>query len=197
LNDGAPHWRHGVVLRHDDAEALIRAESDRPELHVFVLGGKEETRGVLVAMVRRELSLLHAEFKMQPVEELELSGEEERWISVKALRDVEGGKSKQQTLAVLPEGTARVMLGRPRVLRCKRPAQDDPATLDALLQLVPERARNLCQRAARAFMTHWPGQEQDTVAARTEGFTGASGRGGALRMTRSRHHLSAARARHA
>jgi internalin A len=36
LSDGAPHWRHGVVLRHAEASALIRAETDRPELHAFV-----------------------------------------------------------------------------------------------------------------------------------------------------------------
>jgi internalin A len=84
LSDGAPHWRHGVVLRHAEAAALIRAETDRPELYAFVLGGDDETRRVLVAMVRRELESLHGELKMQPVEDLELSGEEERWISVKA-----------------------------------------------------------------------------------------------------------------
>jgi internalin A len=61
LSEGAPHWRYGVVLRHAEAQALIRAESDRPELHVFVLGGDEDTRRILVAIVRRELESLHAE----------------------------------------------------------------------------------------------------------------------------------------
>ena len=48
LRDGAPHWRRGVVLKHGDAAALIRAETDRPELNVFVLGDDDETRGLLV-----------------------------------------------------------------------------------------------------------------------------------------------------
>lgn len=108
LSDGSPHWRHGVVLRHAEAEALIRAESDRPELYVFVLGGDEETRQVLVAMVRRELETLHAEMRMQPVEELELTGEGEQWISVKSLREVEQPEKPTQKLPIQPDGTADV-----------------------------------------------------------------------------------------
>ena len=112
LSDGEPHWRHGVVLRHADAKALIRAESDRAELHVFALGKDEETRLVLVAMVRRELEMLHGAMKMQSVEELELSGEGAQWISVKALREVEQPKKPTQKLPVLPEGTAEVEVSR-------------------------------------------------------------------------------------
>lgn len=112
LSDGAPHWRHGVVLRHADAQALIRAESDRAELHVFALGGDNETRRLLVAMVRRELETLHAEMKMQPVEELELTGEGELWISVKSLREVEQPGKPQQKLLVQPDGTADVNVPR-------------------------------------------------------------------------------------
>ena len=108
LSEGGPHWRHGVVLRHGDASSLIRAESARPQLDVFVLGDDDETRRILVAIVRRELETLHSEMKMQPVEDLELTGENGRWISVKALRDVESpGKSKQK-LPIQPEGTAEV-----------------------------------------------------------------------------------------
>ena len=59
LSDGAPHWRRGVVLNHGDAAALIRAETDRPELNGFVLGDDDETRGLLVAMMRDELDSLH------------------------------------------------------------------------------------------------------------------------------------------
>ncbi len=112
LSDGAPHWRHGVVLRHAEAAALIRAETDRPELYAFVLGGDDETRRVLVAMVRRELEALHGELKMQPVEELELTGEEEHWISVKALREVEQPEAPTQKLPIQPEGTAEVNVPR-------------------------------------------------------------------------------------
>ena len=106
LSDGAPHWRHGVVLRHGDASALIRAESDQPQLNVFVLGDDEDTRRVLVTMVRRELAALHAEMKMQPVEDLELTGGQ--WISVKALREVEEPSKPTQKLPIQPEGTAEV-----------------------------------------------------------------------------------------
>jgi internalin A len=108
LSDDSPHWRHGVVLRHSEARALIREESDRPELHVFVLGRDDETRRVLVAMVRRELETLHAELRIHPIEELELSGDSERWISVKSLRDVEQPGKTTQTLNILPEGTAEI-----------------------------------------------------------------------------------------
>jgi internalin A len=131
LSDGAPHWRHGVVLQHAEATALIREETDRPELQVFVLGDDEETRRMLVAIVRRELESLHAEMKMQPVEELELTGVDEHWISVKALREIEKPRTPQQTLPVQPEGTAQVNV--PRELNKLLPAEAraidrDPAT---------------------------------------------------------------------
>jgi internalin A len=108
LSDDAPRWRHGVVLRHGEASALIRAESDRPQLEVFVLGGDEDTRRVLVTMVRRELEALHGEMKMAPVETLELTGEGDRWISVKSLRQMEEPGEPTKRMPILPEGTAEV-----------------------------------------------------------------------------------------
>jgi internalin A len=108
LSEGAPHWRHGVVLSHAEAKALIRAESDRQELHIFVLGGDAETQQMLAAMVRRELELLHADMKIQPVEEIELTGEGERWISVKSLSEIEHPERPTQKLPIQPEGTADV-----------------------------------------------------------------------------------------
>jgi len=112
LSDGAPHWRHGVVLRHAKASALIRAETDRPELNVFAQGGTGDTRRMLVAMVRRELESLHAELKIQPVEELELAGKNKQWISVKSLREVEKAGVSTQKLPIQPEGTAEVNVHR-------------------------------------------------------------------------------------
>ncbi len=108
LSDGEPHWRYGVVLRHAEARALIRAESDRAELHVFALGGDNETRRLLVAMVRRELEALNAEMRVRPVEELELTGEGDQWIGVKALREVEQPEAPTQKLPIQPDGTAEV-----------------------------------------------------------------------------------------
>jgi internalin A len=112
LSEGGPHWRHGVVLRHAESVALVREETDRPELHAFVLGSNSETRRLLVAMVRSELESLHAVLKMQPVEELELTGEGDHWISVKALRDVEQPETLTQKLPIQPEGTAQVNVRR-------------------------------------------------------------------------------------
>jgi hypothetical protein len=75
-------------------------------------------------MVRRELAALHAEMKIQPIEELELSGGQEHWISVKSLWEVENPHPPQpQRLPVQPEGTADVNV---------------PAELD---KLVPANAR--------------------------------------------------------
>lgn len=110
LSDGAPHWRHGVVLRHAEAKALIRVESDRPELHVFVLALEDDTRQLLTAIVRRELETLHLEMKVQPAEELELSAPGgERWIGVRALREVERQAEKPiQILPVQPDGVVEV-----------------------------------------------------------------------------------------
>jgi internalin A len=121
LSDGAPHWRHGVVLRHAKACALIRAETDRPELNVFVLGGDDDTRLMLVTIVRRELESLHGEMKMQPVEELELTGQSEQWISVRSLREVEKAGVPTQKLPIQPEGTTEVNV--PRELNKLLPAE--------------------------------------------------------------------------
>ena len=95
-----------------EALALIRAETDRPELNVFVMGDDVETRGVLVAMVRNELDSLHDELNLKPVEDLELTGDDEQWINVKALRDVETPRRKKQKLPVQPEGTTEVNVPR-------------------------------------------------------------------------------------
>jgi internalin A len=108
LSEDSPHWRHGVVLRHANSRALIRAESDKPELHCFVLSGNKDTRQVLVTMVRRELEALHLEMKTQPIEELELTGDSDRWIGVRALQEVEQPETPRQKLPVQPDGTAEV-----------------------------------------------------------------------------------------
>jgi internalin A len=108
LSESAPHWRHGVVLRHADAKVLVRAESDKPELHVFAQGGDADARRVLVTMVRRELESLNIEIRMHPVEELQLSGENRQWIGVRALREVEIPGEPRQKLPVQPEGTADI-----------------------------------------------------------------------------------------
>ena len=138
LSEGAPHWRYGVVLRHAEAAALIRSESDRHELNVFVLGGEDDTRRVLVGMVRRELESLHVEMKMQPIEELELSGESEHWISVKSLREVEDPEAQQpQRLPIQPEGTAEVDV--PAELNKLIPAKSRSIERDAASERVPVR----------------------------------------------------------
>ena len=51
--------------------------------------------------------MLHAELKVDPVE-LEISGPGERWISVKALREIEHPTAPKQRLLVQPEGVAKV-----------------------------------------------------------------------------------------
>ena len=131
LSEGAPRWRHGVVLRHGQASALIREESDRPQLDVFVLGGDDDTRRVLVTMVRRELQALHGEMKMAPIEELELTGAAESWIGVKALREIEEPGAPTKKLPIRPEGTAEVNV--PLELNKLEPAESraidrDPTT---------------------------------------------------------------------
>jgi len=108
LSEGAAHWRHGVVLRHAKALALIRAETDRPELQVFVIGANDETRRTLVTMVRRELESLHSALKMEPIEEMELTGDSNQWISVRSLREVERPGTLKQQLPIQPQGTAEV-----------------------------------------------------------------------------------------
>jgi internalin A len=108
LADGAPNWRHGVVLRHGEASALIREEPDRSELELSVLGGDHDTRRVLVTMVRRELEALHREMRARPIEELELTGAAGSWIGVNALREVRHPEGKPQKLLVRPEGTREV-----------------------------------------------------------------------------------------
>ncbi|HEX6748708.1 MAG TPA: COR domain-containing protein [Longimicrobium sp.] len=137
LSEGAPHWRHGVVLRHGEASALIREESDRPELDVFVLGGDNDTRQVLVTMVRRELEALHGEMKMAPVEELELTGAAESWIGVKALREIEEPEIPMKKLPIRPDGTAEVNV--PLELDKLEPAESRAINRDPTTAPVPVR----------------------------------------------------------
>ena len=137
LSEGAPHWRHGVVLRHGDASALIREESDRPELHLFVLGGDDDTRRVLVTMVRRELTALHREMKMEPVEDLELTGEAERWIGVQALREIEEPDAPTKKLPIQPQGTADVNV--PLELDKLEPAESRAIDRDPAMAPIPVR----------------------------------------------------------
>ena len=108
LSDDAPHWRHGVVLAHSDAKALVRVEADRSEVQMFVLGPDPETRLILAAILRRELELLNKEIKAQPIEEMKLSSVAERWIGVRALFEVEQADRPVQRLPVQPEGTADI-----------------------------------------------------------------------------------------
>ncbi len=63
LSEGGLPWRHGVILRHSGASALVREEGEQSELHVFILGAHEETRQILVGMVRGELKALHSELR--------------------------------------------------------------------------------------------------------------------------------------
>jgi internalin A len=137
LSEGAPHWRHGVVLRHGGASALIREESDRPQLDLFVLGGDDDTRRVLVTMVRRELQALHGEMKMAPVEELELTGAAESWIGVKALREIEEPGAPTKKLPIRPEGTAEVNV--PLELDKLEPAESRAIDRDPTTAPVPVR----------------------------------------------------------
>ena len=65
-----------------------------------------------MAIVRRELQSLHAEMRIQPVEELELTGEGKHWIGVKALREVEQPEKPTQKLPIQPDGTAEVNVSR-------------------------------------------------------------------------------------
>ncbi len=97
LSDDAPHWRQGVILSHGEARALIRQESCRPDLYVFVRGDKYEVRQVLATIVRREIKSLNKELRLSPVEEIQVTPVEEkqptaadsRWISLSSLKEFE------------------------------------------------------------------------------------------------------------
>jgi len=108
LSDDAPHWRHGAVLAHSDAKALVRVEADQSEVQVFVLGPDPDTRLILATILRRELELLNKEIKAQPIEEMKLSSVANRWIGVRALFEVEQADRPVQRLPVQPEGTADI-----------------------------------------------------------------------------------------
>lgn len=88
--------------------------------------------------MRRELELLHAAMRMQPVEELELTGEGQQWIGVKALREVEEPDRPAQKLPVQPEGTAEVDVPREldKLLPAEARAIDrDPTSAPAPVRL--------------------------------------------------------------
>ena len=135
LSDGGPQWRHGVVLSHAKSVALIREETDKPELQLFVTRGTDETRQILVGIIRRELELLHSEMRIQPVEDLELTGEGDQWISVKALHEIEEPKTPKKTLPIQPEGIAQVDV--PHELNKLMPAEVRAIDRDPKIAPVP------------------------------------------------------------
>jgi hypothetical protein len=80
--------------------------------------------------------------RIQPVEELELTGKGKQWISVKALREVEQPEKPTQKLPIQPDGTAEVNVSR---------------ELDKLMHAAAraiDRDRSIAPRPVRVFVSY-------------------------------------------
>lgn len=70
MSEGRQRWRTGVVLEHDDAEALVRADEDASTIDIWVRGTHRDTRRALLAIIRAKFDEIHQGFKGLNPEEL-------------------------------------------------------------------------------------------------------------------------------
>jgi internalin A len=88
LSEGAPRWRHGVILHDGAARALIRKGQKDHTVEVTVQGPKDD-REKLVKAVRGYLARIHADLpEPKPKEYQALAGTEE-YRELEQLRDAE------------------------------------------------------------------------------------------------------------
>jgi len=63
LSADQPRWRSGVVLAYEDCKALVKTEPAERRVIVRVNGGNPIARRNLLAIIRYDFDLIHAEFK--------------------------------------------------------------------------------------------------------------------------------------
>ncbi|HEV7401291.1 MAG TPA: COR domain-containing protein, partial [Chthoniobacteraceae bacterium] len=87
MSTGQARWRSGVVLAWGEARALVRLDRSQRQATVEVRGASLEEAQGLFDIIRAHLIILHG--KVRAVEELELAGHPDSWVSMEKLRLLE------------------------------------------------------------------------------------------------------------
>ncbi|HEV7401417.1 MAG TPA: COR domain-containing protein [Chthoniobacteraceae bacterium] len=87
MSEGQARWRSGVVLAWGEARALVRLDRSQRQATVEVLGASQEEAQALFDIIRAHLVVLHG--KVRAVEEMELAGHPDSWVSMEKLRLLE------------------------------------------------------------------------------------------------------------
>lgn len=90
MSTGQARWRSGVVLAWGEARALVRLDRSQRQATVEARGASLEEAQGLFDIIRAHLIILHG--KVRAVEELELAGHPDSWVSMEKLRLLEREK---------------------------------------------------------------------------------------------------------
>lgn len=113
LSEDGQRWRNGVILRFEKATALVRADAFEGRTVDIVIRGPEESQQRLAGIVRENFARIHAGIKeLQPVEELEITGQSGLYQNVRALAENES----RNRVVTLPSERGDVAVDRTREL---------------------------------------------------------------------------------
>ena len=63
LSQGQPRWRSGVILTYQDCAALVKSNAIDRRVMIRVMGGDVDGRRNLLAIIRYDFDVIHAQFK--------------------------------------------------------------------------------------------------------------------------------------
>ncbi|MEA3212600.1 MAG: internalin [Chthoniobacter sp.] len=69
LSEGRPRWRTGVILKFEENEAMVKADTQARKVHISV-AGKHEGRRRLLAVIRSDFERIHNDIKKLEVTEM-------------------------------------------------------------------------------------------------------------------------------
>jgi internalin A len=115
-SQGLHRWRSGVVLAHEGAEAVVRADYDKNQVIVWVRGRYSDARRNLLTVVRHHFAVIHGHIKgLNPQELVAVKGHPEVTVpfddlikdereGVRAIRVTVDGKRIEMKIAELLNG---------------------------------------------------------------------------------------------
>ena len=82
MSRGLDRWRSGVVLAHEEAKAVVRADYDKNQVTVWVRGQYADARRGLLTVVRDHFVAIHGQIKgLNPEELVTIQGHPEVMVS--------------------------------------------------------------------------------------------------------------------
>jgi internalin A len=100
---GHNRWRSGVVLAHEEAKAVVRADYDKNQVTVWVSGRYADARRGLLTVVRDHFAVIHGQIKgLNPNEFVAVKGHPEVTVSFDDL--VKDEREAVRTIRVTVDG---------------------------------------------------------------------------------------------